>query len=64
MQFHCLSSYQNDVERISCGSISAPLLAPLVHEADHSTQVRLRDYVIGHIFVDLDEEEPEDEDGK
>lgn len=41
---------------------SAPLLAPLVHEADHSTQVRLRDYVIGHIFVDLDEEEPEDED--
>ena len=33
-------------------------------EADHSTQVLLRDYVISHVFEDLEEEENEDEDGK
>lgn len=40
----------------------APILAPLVYEADHTTQVRLRDYVISHVFTDLDEDEAEDED--
>ncbi|PFX16109.1 cohesin subunit SA-2-like [Stylophora pistillata] len=40
----------------------APTLAPLVYEADHTTQVRLRDYVISHVFIDLDEDETEDED--
>ena len=48
---------------LSC-YIAAPTLAPLVYEADHSTQVRLRDYVVSHVFTDLDEEEPEDEDGE
>ena len=42
----------------------APILAPLVYEADQSTQVRLRDYVVNHVFEDLDEEQPEDDDGK
>ena len=42
----------------------APSLAPVVFEADHSTQVRLRDYVINHVFEDLEEEEQGDEDGK
>lgn len=40
----------------------APSLAPVVFEADHSTQVRLRDYVINHVFEDLEEEEQGDED--
>lgn len=40
----------------------APCLSPLVCEADHSTQVLLRDYVISHVFEDLEEEENEDED--
>ena len=44
--------------------VVAPVLGPLVFEADHSTQVRLRDYVVNHVFEDLDEEQPEDEDGK
>lgn len=35
-----------------------------MYEADHSTQVRLRDYVVNHVFEDLDEEEPEEDDGK
>ena len=43
--------------------VAAPTLAPLVYEADHSTQVRLRDYVVSHVFTDLEEEEPEEEDG-
>ena len=42
----------------------APILAPLVYEADQSTQVRLRDYVVNHVFEDLDEDQPEDDDGK
>ena len=44
--------------------LTAPCLSPLVCEADHSTQVLLRDYVISHVFEDLEEEENEDEDGK
>ena len=44
--------------------VVAPTLAPLVYEADHSTQVRLRDYVVSHVFTDLEEDEPEEEDGK
>ncbi|XP_078379288.1 cohesin subunit SA-2-like isoform X3 [Oculina patagonica] len=40
----------------------APTLAPLVYEADYSTQVRLRDYIVSHVFTDLEEDEPEDED--
>ena len=43
--------------------VVAPTLAPLVYEADHSTQVRLRDYVVSHVFTDLEEDEPEEEDG-
>lgn len=42
--------------------VVAPTLAPLVYEADRSTQVRLRDYVVSHVFTDLEEDEP-DEDG-
>ena len=34
-----------------------------MYEADHSTQVRLRDYVVSHVFTDLEEDEPEEEDG-
>lgn len=34
-----------------------------MYEADFSTQVRLRDYVVSHVFTDLEEDEPEDEDG-
>ena len=48
---------------LSC-FIAAPLLAPLVYESDNSTQVRLRDYVVSHVFTDLNDDEPEDEDGK
>ena len=48
---------------LSC-YVAAPTLAPLVYEADHSTQVRLRDYVVSHVFTDLDEDEPEEEDGE
>ena len=43
--------------------VVAPTLTPLVYEADHSTQVRLRDYVVSHVFTDLEEDEPEEEDG-
>lgn len=43
--------------------VVAPTLAPLVYEADRSTQVRLRDYVVSHVFTDLEEDEPEEEDG-
>ena len=43
---------------------TAPTLAPLVYEADYSTHVRLRDYVVNHVFTDLDEDEPENEDGE
>ena len=43
--------------------VVAPTLASLVYEADHSTQVRLRDYVVSHVFTDLEEDEPEEEDG-
>lgn len=43
--------------------VAAPTLAPLVYEADYSTQVRLRDYIVSHVFTDLEEDEPEEEDG-
>ena len=52
-----------EAETLCLFHVLAPTLAPLVYEADHSTQVRLRDYVVSHVFTDLEEDEPEEEDG-
>ena len=59
MERHFLLAKQKDC----LFHVVAPTLAPLVYEADRSTQVRLRDYVISHVFTDLEEDEPEEEDG-
>ena len=59
--FHFFFTGQADI--LCLFHVVAPTLAPLVYEADHSTQVRLRDYVVSHVFTDLEEDEPEEEDG-
>jgi hypothetical protein len=43
--------------------LTALLLGPLVFEPSVAFQATCRDFVVNHIFDNLSEEEPEDEDG-